>query len=369
MRLQQEILEGKLFDMEIKIENQEIEIISLKQSKEETDLELSQERFKNETLSHNLNDLEQYSRRNNVRIFGVLDNKREETIHETETIVRDLLRRKLNLNFGPEDFDICHRVGKFTPGANRAIIVKFLYRKSKILTIANRRKLKGSGITISEDLTHKNLQRLQKVKSMSFIEECWTRDGKIFGKDSKNRVKEIKPQDQLSEALFTTAPPSQQQQFASAASGSGASKSNNTKDKTSGAGDAVIGSSNSKTKVQEKNTQNPAENSKIPDETNEKKTPKKNKSKSNLDGSASKKDTSPKGSPKTNTSPSDDPTNQQTSDDPDQTSVKTISVEPDQTSVKTISTDEQAMEITCTDKTTPTPSIDERLKDIAGVNT
>ena len=46
---------------------------------------------------------------------------------------------------------------------------------------------------------------------------------------------------------------------------------------------------------------------------------------------------------------------QQTSDDPEQTSVKSIN------------TDEQAMEITGIDGSTPTPPIDERLKSIAGV--
>ena len=177
----------------------------LLETNEDLTLELGHERSRTRTLSCQLNDLEQYSRRNNVRIFGVKDNK-EETIQDTEQIVRDLLRSKLNLNFGPADFDICHRIGKFTQGAKRAIIVKFLYRKSKIVTIGNRRKLAKSGISISEDLTHKNVKRLQDIKNLQCVDQAWSRDGRLFAKDKKNFIKEVKPLDLLTESLFNNGP-------------------------------------------------------------------------------------------------------------------------------------------------------------------
>ena len=85
--LQQEILQGRLFEMETKLDQQEKEISSLKESKKMVEFELTEEKRRYRTLSNNLNDLEQYSRRNNIRIFGVMDNKKNDSLKETENIV------------------------------------------------------------------------------------------------------------------------------------------------------------------------------------------------------------------------------------------------------------------------------------------
>ena len=135
------------------------EIRFLKQSKHDIDLELANAHLRNQTLINNLNDLEQYSSWNNIRIFVVIDNKKDETIQESENLVREILRKKRILNFGPEHFEICHTIGKYGKRADRAIIVKFLYRKSKVITIKNRRNLAKYGITIAEDLTHTNCKK------------------------------------------------------------------------------------------------------------------------------------------------------------------------------------------------------------------
>ena len=265
--LQQEILQGRLFEMETKLDQQEKEISSLRESKKSVDFELTQEKRRYQTLSNSLNDLEQYSRRNNIRIFGVTDNKKDETLHETENVVRNLLRNKLNLNFGPEDFEICHRIGRYTAGANRAIIVKFLYRKSRVLTISERKKLKGSGIIISEDLTHKNVKRLQDIKALSCVESCWSRDGRLYAKNSRGTIKEVKPDDQLSEtlfSLFSSAPSSSNppkndaKPKASPATQNLKSDTSNSKDKRGQSSTANNSSSNKDTsKPATKNSQKP----------------------------------------------------------------------------------------------------------------
>ncbi|KAK9707669.1 hypothetical protein QE152_g27713 [Popillia japonica] len=53
-----------------------------------------------------VDDLEQYSRRNNLRIFGVP----EEANEDTKVLVSNFCKEKLKLNVGPELMDACHRL-------------------------------------------------------------------------------------------------------------------------------------------------------------------------------------------------------------------------------------------------------------------
>ncbi|KAK9744967.1 hypothetical protein QE152_g7301 [Popillia japonica] len=62
----------------------------------------------NEALKEQLDDLEQHSRCNNVRIHGV----EEESNENVELKVLDLFKNKMNLNISPELIQSCHRVGR-----------------------------------------------------------------------------------------------------------------------------------------------------------------------------------------------------------------------------------------------------------------
>lgn len=75
------------------------------------------------------NDLEQYSRRNSIRVFGIQEERGEENC---EVKVLELVNTKLGVDMiCQEDIDACHRVGRPNVYNNRgrAIIVKFLSRK------------------------------------------------------------------------------------------------------------------------------------------------------------------------------------------------------------------------------------------------
>nr|XP_022902362.1 uncharacterized protein LOC111415085 [Onthophagus taurus] len=91
---------------------------------------------------------EQYSRRNNVRIFGISEKEKE----NVEEIVTDILTKKIEYLMPENAIECYHRVGKKT-ARPRAIIVKFLSRKYKDEVVRWRSKLKGTKINIKEDLT------------------------------------------------------------------------------------------------------------------------------------------------------------------------------------------------------------------------
>jgi seryl-tRNA synthetase len=89
-------------------------------------------------LTARLDDLEQYNRRNGVRIFGYP----EQSIENTDSIVIEIAG-KIGVKLSPDDISRSHRVGPKSL-KDRPLIVKFVsYRKRREL-IQSRSKLKGA---------------------------------------------------------------------------------------------------------------------------------------------------------------------------------------------------------------------------------
>ena len=94
-----------------------------------------------EKVAAKAKDNEQYSRRQNVRVTGFVEEEEENCV---EKFV-NLCREKIGLDVNDEIVDRAHRVGKKEEGANRAIIVRLKTHKDKLTILRNRRNLRGSG--------------------------------------------------------------------------------------------------------------------------------------------------------------------------------------------------------------------------------
>ena len=94
-----------------------------------------------EVTEKQLNDLEQYTRRNSIRIFGI----REQSNEDTDQIVVDLANEKLGFQLTKRDIDHSHRVQQKDPRKPKPIIVKLCSYKDKTSFMRNKKKLKGSG--------------------------------------------------------------------------------------------------------------------------------------------------------------------------------------------------------------------------------
>ena len=126
-----------------------------------------------------LNNLEQYTRRNNIRIYGIDDRTPREPIPETIQKAVGLFRDKLQLDISTEQGDIAHRLGRFSVEANRPIMCRLSSRQDVLRILQARRKCKGSGIVIREDLTQKNIKLLEKVNALDSVRLAWSEQGKI----------------------------------------------------------------------------------------------------------------------------------------------------------------------------------------------
>lgn len=133
----------------------------------------------NQLLSQRIDRTEQYSRRNNIRIFGISEIEGE----NPDEIVLKVLNDQMGLNIPMQNIDCCHRVGlQKKNGKPRAVLVKFASYRSRKLVYDNKRKLKSKGVTIKEDLTSTRLEIYKKACESFDFKSVWSSDGAVFVK-------------------------------------------------------------------------------------------------------------------------------------------------------------------------------------------
>lgn len=178
------------------------EIVTLKGSKEELEVvkkEIETSRRENQKLVEMLNEktdsLEQYTRRNSLRVFGVQETKQE----DCEKKVLRVLKDKLQLDVLPEQIERCHRAGRFSENKPRSIIVKFISYKDRETVFKSKRLLKNTGIVIAEDLTINRLSLLRQARDAYGDKYgVWSKDGRIIIK-TEHKTHRIENRKQLLE--------------------------------------------------------------------------------------------------------------------------------------------------------------------------
>jgi len=131
-------------------------------------------------------ELEQYTRRNSLRIFGVTEREQE----DTDQLVVDLAAEKLGINISRADIDRSHRVGRTADPADkkkpRAILVKFATYQVRRQVFNNKKKLKGSNVTVREDLTAHRAGLVRRATALYGTKNVWTTDGRVCWVDGHN---------------------------------------------------------------------------------------------------------------------------------------------------------------------------------------
>lgn len=123
--------------------------------------------------------LEQYSRRDNLRISGI-----EEDADETEEVLEAKvieLAENIGVKLKSEEISVAHRLGKPRDGG-RPLIVRFCQRKKRNEMMINKKKLKGRErkVYINEDLTSLRATMMSLVKEQETVKNVSTRDGSIL---------------------------------------------------------------------------------------------------------------------------------------------------------------------------------------------
>ena len=177
---------------ELKGVKEECEFLKMEQIS--TKNEMKQIKEENNSLKSKLNNLEQWTRRSSIRIFGVKDTTKNESHEQSEAIVYDIFSRIGGQTRLKGVIDIAHRVGQFRTGEARPIIVKLFSRKDKIEIMRLKHQLKGSKIGIAEDLTSINARLYNLCRNDPTFTNVWTREGVIYARvKHNNNIKKIDP--------------------------------------------------------------------------------------------------------------------------------------------------------------------------------
>lgn len=128
-------------------------------------------------MSTRMDDLESYSRRNCLLVHGVPENPAE----VCSNVLINLFAQKQVHKLDPRDIDRVHRLGKpKTASPNpRPIIVKFVGYGPRSAVFGNKKKMKGSGITITESLTKQRHGVLTAAREKFGATNVWSMDGVI----------------------------------------------------------------------------------------------------------------------------------------------------------------------------------------------
>ena len=103
-----------------------------------------------DSLEKKSDDSEQYSRRNCLLVHGVEEQEQE----NTDNIVLNVIKEHLDIELSVKDLDRSHRIVKRNSSSKRRpIIVKFISYNDRREIFNNKKRLKGTGVSITGSLT------------------------------------------------------------------------------------------------------------------------------------------------------------------------------------------------------------------------
>ncbi len=149
-----------------------------------------------EVLERRVDELEQYTRMEDLIISGL------ETKHRTyaSTVARDgeaalpeelqTLEKQVikflesqNMIIQSDNVVACHTLPRRNGGAKPAIVVRFVNRKHKVELLRQAKKLKGTGVYLNDHLTKKNAdiaRHARMLRKQNKIQATWTRNCKVM---------------------------------------------------------------------------------------------------------------------------------------------------------------------------------------------
>lgn len=132
------------------------------------------------TLTYDNDRLQQYTRRESLRIHGIAIREGETALEVEEKAIN--VFSVIGVEVKPDDIAAVHRAGKVAKGT-RPILVKFVSRKLRRQVMEKKKSLKNkpdyASVFVTDDLTPLRARLLGLVKRVEGVERAWTIDGRI----------------------------------------------------------------------------------------------------------------------------------------------------------------------------------------------
>ena len=143
-----------------------------------------QEQYESENVSNRLDELDQYGRRNMLRLSGIAE-PGENASENVTALVIDFFQSKLDVEVLRSDIDRTHRLGPYDNKAKnpRSIIVKFTNFSARNRVFSARRKLFKSGLYMNDHLTSTRARLMfiaRQYKKKNLITNVWSSEGRVL---------------------------------------------------------------------------------------------------------------------------------------------------------------------------------------------
>lgn len=155
-------------------------------------------------LTRQVDQIEARSRRKMLLIHGVPEGEDEDTV----ALAVDVCRLRVKCDVSAGDMSRCFRTGRSQTGRKRPILVHFSNVGLRDKVWFAKTALKGSGIVISEFLTHPRHAAFMAARERFGVDRCWTREGVIIVLDAdgeRHRVTSLAELDRISTVVPGTA--------------------------------------------------------------------------------------------------------------------------------------------------------------------
>ena len=155
---------------------------ALKKQLEKRDAEIDTLKARVASLEGIVEEQEQYSRRNCVRVW--MDQKEDQADNTDDIIIS--VATKMDVDVKMDEICRSQRVGRTSDRRDakpRAIICRFTSYRVKQRFMRGRKGLKDTKIYVSDDLTRQRANLFYKTRQKKkdrLCSQCWTFDGKIF---------------------------------------------------------------------------------------------------------------------------------------------------------------------------------------------
>lgn len=124
-----------------------------------------------------IDELDQQSKRNSMRMCGLLEKDDEDLLE----VIPTFITKKLKIPCSRNDINCVFRMGKEKlEGKCRPIIINYVNGGKRNEVFNSKKLLKDSGVSIFEDLTRPRYELLSEAKKKWGITNVWSSNGKIY---------------------------------------------------------------------------------------------------------------------------------------------------------------------------------------------
>lgn len=148
----------------------------------EANLKLKSEVNTNKTIAQEAlkaaNFNEQYSRKNNIKIFNLRTTPKQDLRQDLVTLVE----KDLNVKLDPSDISAIHRIpSKNQNLRDNPVIVRFSCAEAKVEIMKHKKNLKNN-VHFTEDVTKRNLELMRRIRESEGMESAWYFNTSVYGK-------------------------------------------------------------------------------------------------------------------------------------------------------------------------------------------